>query len=133
MLDKLFSPAISYTQHAEDGMFHLTSKADAKTLESIGLPPEWCKFTLNRHDDVLEALSQHGYSLETIPIAKFTLHRERLNQGGYTTGGRYFGVGQPLYFYSDDDGLLCDYIRADDRQHAKEIIRAKYPHAKFYR
>jgi hypothetical protein len=25
-----------------------------------------------------------------------------------------------------------DYIRADDREHAKEIIRRKYPQATFY-
>jgi len=65
---------------------------------------------------------------------KFTLRRVRINQGGYDKHGHYWGVGQPLYEYESDEGdLYQDYIRADNREHAKDKIRAKYPGATFYR
>jgi len=110
-------------------------------------------------------------------MPKFTLTRVRLNRGGYTTKGEYFGTGAPLYAYgaeypdtwNADHHYQCtvenpiqpahldttpggnhtcgqcgrsarrsyndvyDYTRASDREHAKQIIRAKYPDAEFYR
>ena len=42
--------------------------------------------------------------------------------------------GQPLSFGpSLDDVEISDYIRADNREHAKAIILRKYPQARFYR
>jgi len=32
-------------------------------------------------------------------MTKFNLQRVRLNQGGYTDTGQYFGIGMPLYEY----------------------------------
>src|SRR3954470_13802741 len=32
--------------------------------------------------------------------------RERLDRGGYTKAGRYFGVGAPLWRYATDDGEI---------------------------
>jgi hypothetical protein len=98
---------------------------------------------------------------------KVELRRLRLNQGGYTDKGEYFGTGAPLFEYRlalpdsyscnhltrcsgpDVTGELrcpecnsqvrrdyndvCTEIRAQDREHAKEIIRRKYPEASFYR
>lgn len=68
---------------------------------------------------------------------KFRLSRIRLDQGGYESDGTYWGTGQPLYFYWSEelnpDGETCeDYIRADNREHAKAIILKKYPTARFY-
>ena len=104
---------------------------------------------------------------------KVQLERLRLNAGGYTARGQYFGVGQPLYQYrlelpdtftahhrysrdfsehrcneADLSAVahcpecganvvrqlndVCEEIRANDRGHAKAIIRAKYPTATFY-
>jgi hypothetical protein len=70
-------------------------------------------------------------------MATFTLRRVRLNGGGYDDSGTYWGVGAPLYEYSYDDAesgdVTVDYIRAVSRDHVKDIIRRKYPDAKFYR
>lgn len=98
---------------------------------------------------------------------KVELRRLRLNGGGYTNMGEYFGVGAPLYQYrlelpdtfscchlfqcSEPDVTgetrcpecnamvrreyndVCEEIRAESREHAKEIIRRKYPKATFCR
>lgn len=70
-----------------------------------------------------------------------SLQKLRINSQGYTPEGFYYGVGQPVYWYSveyhDDRGWI-DYIdrvaiRANDREHAKQIIRKSLPNVKFYR
>lgn len=77
-------------------------------------------------------------------LYKFELKRERLNSGGYTSGGSYFGTGQPLYVYvgrvetTDNHGApdtmqVYLHLRAHDREDAKAQIRKRYPKAKFYR
>jgi hypothetical protein len=72
-----------------------------------------------------------GYS------GRMYLQRVYLNSGGYDSGGAYWGVGQPLFGYeSAEDGgddLIQGFIRADDREHAKEQLRAKFPAVKFFR
>ena len=67
---------------------------------------------------------------------KVTLHREPLNSGGYTRTGVYFGVGLPLYFLQDSDGIHLphgQYIRAMDREDALAIARYHFPNGKFRR
>lgn len=66
---------------------------------------------------------------------RFTLQRIRLNGGGYDRYGTYFGSGAPVYWYAATIGAdeVDAVIRADSREHAKRIIRAQYPKAKFYR
>lgn len=54
----------------------------------------------------------------------------RLNQGGYTDDGSYFGVGARLYCVWDDDDLRSDHIRATDRAEAVAEARDIYPIAK---
>ena len=90
-------------------------------------------------------MGRPGYGYGAQPSTPFELRKIRLNQGGYDDGGAYWGTGQPLYWYCayevDDTGILplgddveiSDYIRADSREHAKEIIRRKYPQATFKR
>lgn len=64
---------------------------------------------------------------------KFTLRRLRLNQGGYTDKGQYYGVGMPLYEYQDvETGDIADEIRAFGREDAKVVIRTRHPGATFY-
>ena len=66
---------------------------------------------------------------------KFYLQRVRLNQGGYDSGGAYWGIGQPLY-HAWGEGFNEDYdlfLRADSRENAKERLRAKYPLVTFAR
>lgn len=61
--------------------------------------------------------------------------RERLNSGGYTPQGVYFGIGLPLYFVQDYDGDCLpfgEYIRAADRDHAVDIAGRMFPAAKIY-
>lgn len=57
---------------------------------------------------------------------RFTLSRVRLNQGGYTDRGQYFGVEAPLYYAQSEEGYER-YYRAYDRESAKEQVRADYP------
>ena len=70
---------------------------------------------------------------------KLQLERVRLDRGGYDQHGRYFGVGEPLYQYTNDDGTTSDYfyryVRARDRAEAKRKIREEpfMRDARFYR
>jgi len=59
-----------------------------------------------------------------------SIRKVRLNQGGYTDDGIYFGVGKPLYYFQDEDGFYKDYLRASDRADAIEQVRDFYPTAK---
>jgi hypothetical protein len=65
---------------------------------------------------------------------RVTLHREPLNQGGYTRSGTYFGVGLPLYFMQDDEGQHLphgSYLRASDRTDALTIAQYVFPNGRF--
>ena len=65
---------------------------------------------------------------------KLHLYAVRLNSGGYTSTGRYYGVGQTLYSVeSADESNIGFEIRASDREHAKSIVRECYPKARFFR
>lgn len=63
---------------------------------------------------------------------KLSLRKVRLDCGGYAPefNHRYFGIGQSLYYYqdavnNDTDGDDC-FLRASNREDAKNKIRAKY-------
>ncbi len=64
---------------------------------------------------------------------RVSIRKERVNKGGYIYGGVYFGVGEPLYFAQDEDGLWGDYFRASDRNEAIAIMRERYPIAQIKR
>lgn len=53
------------------------------------------------------------------------LERVKLDSGGYDRRGRYYGVGLPLYRASDDRGDVDVEIRANDRAHAKDLVRRR--------
>jgi ribosomal protein L20 len=57
---------------------------------------------------------------------KYTLRHQRLNSGGYTSTGYYFGNGQRLYWYCSDNQIHHGYLRAIDRKDAKRKIRSQY-------
>ena len=59
------------------------------------------------------------------------LRRVPINNGGYDSGGAYWGIGAPLYCVSDGDDWR--YFRARNRDAAKAIIREENPTAKFFR
>jgi hypothetical protein len=68
--------------------------------------------------------------------SRLNLSRVRLS-GDYDSGGAYWGSGGlPLYCVSGDfgDDAITFYLRATDRDHAKEQIHALgYINARFYR
>lgn len=64
---------------------------------------------------------------------RLTLRRTRLNNGGYDRNGTYFGTGDPLYWYADDDGEIDGMIRAKNRADARTAVLALYPNAKVKR
>lgn len=59
-----------------------------------------------------------------------TLARERLNKGGYSQYGQYFGVGAPLYAYQCITWCQRDmrqkvyvgHVRAHSREWAKKAV-----------
>lgn len=60
------------------------------------------------------------------------LQRVPINSGGYDRGGAYWGHGAPLWFVQDVDGN-SQFLRASNRDAAKDSILADWPDAKFYR
>jgi hypothetical protein len=84
-------------------------------------------------------LFHHSLIKKDIKI-KFTLRRERINNGGYDASGFYWGLGAPLYFAQSDGEYdtysgkkeIEFYLRAFNRVDAKAKILAEYPGAKFY-
>lgn len=61
------------------------------------------------------------------------IERIRLNSGGYTSFGRYFGQGDPLFHVTDDEGDVDFHVRAADRNAAKREVLRMYPQAKLGR
>jgi hypothetical protein len=61
---------------------------------------------------------------------KLTLIRIRVNRGGYDAQGTYFGVGEPLFNLSDEDGDIDRTFRARDRKAAVAQARSWYPNAR---
>lgn len=56
---------------------------------------------------------------------KIEVTRQHINSGGYTSWGRYFGLGAPLYEYylpSGDQG----YIRAADAKSARAKLLKQF-------
>ena len=64
---------------------------------------------------------------------RFHLVRERLDSGGYDSGGAYWGHGSPLYRYESADSQNEGYLRAADRGEARREVLEIYPGATFYR
>jgi hypothetical protein len=72
---------------------------------------------------------------------KLYLSKVRLNKGGCDSSGYYWGVGLPLYQYervpSKSWRIILErvegYVRAHNRDHAKELVRSIVPQATFFR
>ncbi len=67
------------------------------------------------------------------PGERYYLSRIRIDAGGYDPGGAYWGVGQPLYYFTTADGAESGYLRAADRDHAKDKVRQIHQGARFFR
>lgn len=62
------------------------------------------------------------------------LVRCRLDNGGYDAGGAYWGLGEPLYYYSaQPEGLIDGYVRGRTREIAKGNVCKILPGARFYK
>jgi hypothetical protein len=64
------------------------------------------------------------------PITLYLQHI-RLDDGGYDTNGTYFGTGDPLYWYADDDGDVDAVLRANGVADAQAKVLEVYPLARF--
>lgn len=71
---------------------------------------------------------------------KLHLTTVRLNSQGYDNTGRYWGIGERLWAYSDQDWNIIGHLRASTREIAKQAIRNRIaqqdhfnPSVKFYR
>jgi len=60
-----------------------------------------------------------------------SLRKVRLNTGGYDSDGCYWGVGEPLYFAQDDEGMTQETFRASCRAEAIEKARKVWVNGKF--
>lgn len=61
----------------------------------------------------------------------FALHRVPLDNGGYDSGGAYWGIGEPLWAAISDDGGTERWFRAATEEGAKEHIRREFRLATF--
>lgn len=64
---------------------------------------------------------------------KLTLARVRMVDGGYDSGGAYWGIGAPLYCVECSETGIRHYLRACDRNKAKSAVLAACPTARFFR
>ena len=76
-----------------------------------------------------EKVTEHG------AVIRMHLARVRLNQGGYDSGGAYWGTGAPLYRAWGDgpEEVQEVYLRALTHEDAKRKVREQFPRATFYR
>lgn len=49
--------------------------------------------------------------------------RERLDRGGYTSQGRYFGTGKPLYRFDKEENGATAYVRCNDLASARTLAK----------
>ena len=62
------------------------------------------------------------------------LVRVRMVDGGaYDSGGAYWGVGEPLYYFENSTGDICGYVRGKSPDAAKAAVLAMHPRARFFR
>ena len=71
---------------------------------------------MGRSSVSLERLQESG--------GKISLKRIPLDEGGYDSGGAYWGIGAPLFVAQNDEGEEF-YFRAPDRETAKTKIARK--------
>ena len=56
------------------------------------------------------------------PNQKIFVQHVPLHDGGYDSGGAYWGEGQPIFWYHSDDSATSAFIRADSFEEAKSKI-----------
>ena len=65
-------------------------------------------------------------------MRKILCHKLRMNKGGYSADGRYFGIGAPIYqiewYFETGDAIHCDNweVRAYTRKEAMQAWRKEF-------
>lgn len=62
---------------------------------------------------------------------ELTLREIHIDQEGYDDNGTYWGTGDPLYWYANEEGTIDACIRATKREIAMMAVRDEYPRATF--
>lgn len=70
--------------------------------------------------------SEGRYFIEDVD-RRISVTRIRLNAGGYTSRGEYYGVGMPLFHVVSNDDEVNYQMRAADRSEALASVRHRYP------
>lgn len=60
-----------------------------------------------------------------------TIQPRLLDPYGYDSSGRYFGNGLSLYCVTDEEGDMEFFIRADDLDHARDLVLERVPTCRF--
>lgn len=97
---------------------------------------------MSKHKPLPNACSEYGCAMgrrntieEPEALIKFHLRRMKLyDYGCYDEGGAYWGSGDPMYYaYGDGPKFVNEmFIRAKDRQDAKNQVLAEFEHATFF-
>lgn len=91
----------------------------------------------NRNTGVLGRACRTGQFDYTIPAhaEPLSLVQIKINRKGYDRGGAFWGAGETLNLYGwiGPACSLWGYVRAENREEAKALVRAIHPLAKFYR
>lgn len=73
-----------------------------------------------------------GYTVNE-NAAPMHLVKIRIDSGGYDSGGAYWGIGDPVFYFEAHVTDIRGYVRARDRTAAKAEVRSIHPAAKFFR
>jgi hypothetical protein len=82
------------------------------------------------------SMGRRDYIEEALPrdtSARFNLETVRINQGGYDSGGAYWGTGMALWRAQEREGGTELFFRAPSRDAAKAKVRERFPNARFYK
>jgi hypothetical protein len=61
------------------------------------------------------------------PAGTVTVRKSPLDRQGYDRNGTYFGAGQELFWYADEEGELDAVERAADIEDVVKVLRERFP------
>lgn len=81
------------------------------------------------------SMGRRNGTSERLDVKLLHVERVPINSQGYDPGGAYWGTGRPLYVaWGEGPEYDAEYfVRAANRQEAKEAAAIVFPNAKFYR
>ncbi len=81
----------------------------------------------------LERLVRKGFARKPASVRRFEVTRIRLSSQGYTSGGRYYGTGAPLFAVYDRQTGQSYELRAPSAQEARRRVVIEGPESYKYR